>query len=277
MMTEAQGASNARRMIAAAALAASIFLAGSPVSLAQTAEERMTLATRPGVTELVLITPPAAAPVASVILFTGGSGVLFARDGAGQLHLNGENFLIRSRAKFAAAGFLVAAVDAPSDQPDGMAGFRGTQEHAQDIAVLIAYLRQRASVPVWLVGTSMGTISAANAAARLTRGGADGLVLTSSIVVQTRSAAPIQTVVAVDQITLPTLFVHNRDDACPLCAFAFVAPVMARFTGAAKKELIAVSGGTTPQSAPCEALSRHGYIGIEDEVVGDVARWIKGE
>lgn len=26
---------------------------------------------------------------------------------------------------------------------------------------------------------------------------------------------------------------------------------------------------------PCKALSRHGYIGIEDEVVAAIAAWIK--
>lgn len=276
MMTPAEGQSIARRIVPAAVLAAAIFLTASSLARAQTGEERITLATRPGVTERVLLTPPPGAAVASVILFTGSDGVLFARGPAGELRLKDQNFLIRSRAAFAAAGFLVAAVDTPSDRPDGLANFRATDEHAQDIAVLIAYLRQRAAVPVWLIGTSMGTISAANAAARLTQGGADGLVLTSSIVVQKKSTAPIQAIVAVDQIAQPTLFVHNRDDACPLCAFSAVAPVMARFTHAARKELIAVSGGTAPQSEPCEALSRHGYIGIEDEVVGDIARWIKG-
>lgn len=239
-------------------------------------EERVTIPTRPGVSELVLVTPSATTPVASVILFTGGDGVLFARDGAGHLNLKGGNFLIRSRQKFAAAGFLVASVDVPSDQPNGIAGFRTTEEHAQDIAAIIAYLRGRTRGPVWLIGTSMGTISASSVAARLKSGGPDGLVLTSSIVMQTRMIAPLQAVVAVDQIAVPVLFVHNKDDACLLTPFSAVAPVMERFSHAPRKELIAVSGGDPPRSDPCEAFSRHGYIGIEDQVVDSIARWIKG-
>lgn len=258
-------------------MAAALGLAALALSMsAQAQEERVTLPTRPGVSELVLVTPPAAAPVASVILFTGGDGVLFGRNNAGELRLKGQNFLIRSRQKFAAAGFLVASVDVPSDHAGGLAGFRNSPEHAEDIAVLIAYLRQRANLPVWLIGTSMGTISAASVAARLKSGGPDGIVLTSSIVVQSRQVAPIGAIVAVDQITQPTLFVHNKDDACMITPFNSVAPLMEKFTQARKKELIAVSGGSPPQSEACEALSRHGYIGIEDEVVGDIARWIKG-
>lgn len=76
-------------------------------------------------------------------------------------------------------------------------------------------------------------------------------------------------------ITLPTLFVHNRDDQCRFCSYSGVAPLMASFTRAAPKELITVGGGAMPQGDPCLGLSRHGYIGLEDEVVGDVAAWIK--
>jgi pimeloyl-ACP methyl ester carboxylesterase len=241
---------------------------------AMAAEELVRLETRPGVTQPFWVMTPPGPPVASVILFTGGPGLLGSQR---KPVLTGKNFLIRSRAKFAAAGFLVASVDGPSDHLEGLDdSFRASAEHARDIAAVIAYLRQKAPVPVWLVGTSRGTLSAANAAARLKRGGADGLVLTSSIVVSRRNVGSIQSGVDVGEITVPTLFVHNKDDACMVTPFAGVPALMARFTHAARKELIAVSGGSTPLSDPCEALSRHGYIGIEDEVVAKIAAWIKG-
>jgi hypothetical protein len=240
---------------------------------ARAGEELLNLPTRPGVMQPFWVMTPPATPVASIILFTGGNGVL----GSGRrTALHSNNFLIRSREKFAAAGFLVASVDAPSDHADGLDTFRSSAEHATDIASVIAYLRQRAAVPVWLIGTSKGTISAANAAARLKSGGADGLVLTSSMAVQTRRVASMNATVDVAVITLPTLFVHNKEDACPACAFSAVPALMDRFTNARKKALIAVSGGSPPESEPCEALSRHGYLGIEDEVVSDIVRWIKG-
>jgi hypothetical protein len=237
-------------------------------------EELVKLPTRPGVTQPFWVMTPPGSPVASVILFTGGPGLLFSQR---QPVLRGKNFLIRSRDKFAAAGFLVASVDGPSDHLEGLdESFRTSAEHASDIAAVIAYLRQKAAVPVWLIGTSRGTTSVANVAARLKSGGPDGLVLTSSIVAPTRILAPIQSSVDVGTIAVPTLFVHNRDDACMACPFSAVPALMARFTRAPRKELIAVSGGSTPLSDPCEALSRHGYIGIEDEVVGKIAAWIKG-
>jgi len=238
-------------------------------SAARAGEELIQLPTRQGVTQPFWLLPAAGKPVASIILFMGGNGVLH------DVHRN-QNFLIRSREKFADAGFTIASVDTPSDHPQGLDGFRASAEHAEDIAAVIAYLRQRAAVPVWLVGTSMGTISAANVAARLRSGGADGLVLTSSIVVANRRTAPVSSAVDVAAVTVPTLVVHNKDDACMACPFSAVPALLQSFTHAPRKELIAVSGGSEPRSDPCEALSRHGYIGIEDAVVGDIARWIKG-
>jgi hypothetical protein len=240
---------------------------------ARAGEELVKLPTRPGVVEPFWVTTPPGPPVASVILFTGGPGLLFSNR---QPVLTSKNFLIRSRDKFAAAGFLVVSVDGPSDHLEGLDEvFRGSAEHAQDIAAVIAYVRQKAAVPVWLIGTSRGTTSAANVAARLKTGGPDGLVMTSSIVAATRVVAPVQSTVDVGAVGVPTLFVHNKDDACMATPYAAVPSLMAKFTHAPRKELITVSGGSPPQSEPCEALSRHGYIGIEDEVVGKIVAWIK--
>jgi len=251
------------------ALAGAMFLAAMFLGLSARAEDqRIELQTRPGVTDAFLVTAPPGQPFASMILFTGGPGILAKRM---------QNFLIRSRGTFAAAGFLVASIDAPSDHPTGYdAVFRSSAEQARDVAGVIAWLRQKAAVPVWLVGTSTGTISAANAAARLKgSAGGDGLVMTSSFVPATSPPPSIPSLVDVGSITLPTLFVHNRNEACETSQFQNVMPLMERFTHAAPKELIVVAGGSPPQSGPCDPYARHGYFGIEDEVVGEIVRWIK--
>jgi hypothetical protein len=270
-----------RLTLATVVLVALSLVVGPP---ARAEEKVVQLPTRPGVTQAILMTPVQGNLVASVILLPGSPGLLFLRDGAGQVQRNtngapalyGKNFLIRTRHAFAAAGFIVASVDAPSDHLGGIDSFRGTAEHAQDIAAIIAYVRQLAPVPVWLVGTSMGTISVANAGARLKSGGPDGLVLTSSMTTATRHNVSMNNAVDVGAIAIPTLFVHNKEDGCVAASFGGVAPLMALFKNAPRKELIAVSGGSPPQGDPCEPMSRHGYVGIEDEVVGDIARWIKG-
>jgi hypothetical protein len=49
---------------------------------------------------------------------------------------------------------------------------------------------------------------------------------------------------------------------------------MARMRQAKVKELLTVSGGSL-RSGPCDALSPHGYYGIEDQVVPAIVAWIR--
>jgi len=256
------------KVLFAPALAVAL-LAAAPTR----AEELVRLETRSGVTQAFWVMAPEGSPKAAAILFAGREGVL---NSATSPDLHNDNFLIRSRARFVALGLLVASVDAPSDEAAGMVQeFRASAAHARDIAAVIAYLRQRAGVPVWLVGTSQGTVSAANVAARLSTGGADGLVLTSTIVAANRHSRPVASLVDLAAITVPTIIVHHRDDACVLCPFSAAEALLPLFTHAPRVQFIAVSGGSPPpQSDPCDALSRHGYIGIEDEVVGDIVNAI---
>jgi pimeloyl-ACP methyl ester carboxylesterase len=234
------------------------------------AEDRISLPTRSGVTQSFYLTKPEGPAVASLILFPGGDGKLRAY---GPAKAKRGNFLVRSRNLFVARGFIVAVMDAPSDQASGMDDFRVGTDHRRDIAAVIAYLRQAAPVPVWLVGTSRGTESAANGAS-LETGGPDGLVLTSSV---TREGKRERSTVFdndLGAIKVPTLLVHNRDDACQVCPFSDIQDLLDALDSAPRKELIAFEGGDMTLSEPCQALSRHGYIGIEDKVVAAIADWI---
>ena len=238
-------------------------------------EEVRTLATRAGVTDAFFLITPDAPPVASVVLFSGGEGVV----GVGRLK-NPEwgrgNFLVRNRRTFAGHGILVAVVEVPSDHKTGYGygAFRASREHAQDIAAVIAALRREASVPVWVVGTSMGTVSAANAAARLREGGPDGLVLTSSVTRKSRVVGVTLSDVDLDEIRVPTLVVHHENDACVVTPIADAWTLPRRLKRAPKKEVVAFRGGS-PVGDPCEGYAHHGYFGIDDEVVKAIADWIK--
>jgi len=210
-------------------------------------------------------------PVASVILFAGGGGTLDIKNGVINRGLG--NFLVRSRFRFAGEGFNVAVVDAPSDQRN-LRGYRDTLFHALDIKGVIAYLREASNVPVWLIGTSRGTISAANAASRLKEGGADGLVLTSTVFEQSGGGGTI-TDVDLGSITVPTLFVHHKKDRCFVTPYGAVAPHMENLKNAPKVEHMAFEGGLPDEDDPCRAMSSHGFYGIEDEVVRAIGNWIK--
>ena len=234
------------------------------------AEDLVTLQTRPGVTQPFYVTRPAGAPVASLLLFAGGDGRLVPY---GPANLQHGNFLVRSRDLFAGKGFLVAVIDTPSDQTAGLGGFRLSPEHATDIAAVVGWLGQAAPVPVWLVGTSRGSISAALGAALAP--GVHGLVLTSSV---TRDA-PAQpgSVFAVDlaRIAVPTLVVNHRDDGCFVAVPGDAQHLLDALARAPIKEAQLYDGGAPARTKPCEALSPHGYFGIEPQVVAGISDWIK--
>lgn len=228
--------------------------------------------TRPGVSQRFVYVAPDK-PKATAVLFAGGQGELrISPDG----HVGRQgNFLVRSRDLFAESGIAVAVIDAPSDRPS-LASFRQTREHVDDVRAVIAWLRREASVPVWLVGTSRGTQSAGYIATQLPRnaGGADGIVLTSTVLVHSRNMQePTVIEMALARIAVPVLVVHHKQDGCRVCPFADVPRLMSKLTAAPRKDLIAVEGGKS-DGDPCEAFAYHGYTGIERDVVAKIAEWI---
>jgi predicted alpha/beta-hydrolase family hydrolase len=237
------------------------------------AEELRTIPTRPKVTQPFLLVRPTDNPVASVILFAGGHGRLgLSAQGIGW----GEgNFLVRNRERFAQQGFVVAIVDAPSDRPQGLWNFRTSGTHAEDIKKVIAEVRRIAGTPVWLIGTSMGTVSAANAAARLKQDGPDGLVLTSTVTKESRQVGETVNAVRLKDIRVPTLVVHHKKDDCVVTPYELAIALVKNLEHAPKKELLAFSGGDLSGSDPCEAKSYHGFFGLDAEVVTAIASWIK--
>lgn len=223
------------------------------------AQERVDLPSRPGVTEPIYLTV-APNPKASGILFPSGNGdVARVRN----------NFLLRIAPRFVAAGMTVAVFDTPSDHPNGMGPpFRASPQHATDIAAAVALLKSRSPAPVWLIGTSNGSISAAEGAATVGPPGVAGVVLTSSVWAGGMLGVPL------DQIRVPVLVAHNRDDSCRNSPYGETAASMALMRQATTKELLTVSGGTL-RGNPCEAQSPHGYLGIEDQVVPPIIAWIE--
>jgi acetyl esterase/lipase len=239
----------------------------------ETGEKVVDIPTRPHVTERLLVLAPKNSPKAAVILLAGGHGGLQISDD-GSFSWGKGNFLVRSRRLFADQGLLVVVVDAPSDRlrPPYLSGFRGTAKHVMDLKAVIAWVRKKADVPVWLVGTSRGTESAAYTATYLTgRDGPDGVVLTSTILTDSKEF-PV-TSLQLDRVQIPVLIVHHVDDGCRHCSYAQISRLMDALVNTPRKQLIPVQGGQS-QGDPCEAWSHHGFNGIEPEVVKKIAAWM---
>jgi dienelactone hydrolase len=238
---------------------------------ASAADKVIDIPTRAGVTQRFLYMPAAGAK-AAVILVPGGHGGL-QLDASGTPRGLRNNFLVRSAPLFVAQGISVALVDAPSDRQSEpfLSGFRQSPQHAADVQAVIAWLRTQNAVPVWLVGTSRGTQSAAATALAIKSGGPDGLVLTSSILTDRRET-PVPDM-AVDALKIPVLVVHHEQDGCRACSFSEVPRLMNKLAAAPRKELLSFRGGNNVGD-PCEGRAYHGYNGIENEVVGRISAWI---
>lgn len=239
---------------------------------AQTAEKAIDIQTRPGVSQRMLVlTPPM--PKAAVILFTGGNGGLQISTNA-TLRSGKINFLIRNRQSFASHDLMVVVVDAPSDRqnPPYLSGFRQTRQHVNDVQAVIAWIRGQTKVPVWLIGTSRGTQSAAFVATQLSApDGPDGLVLTSTIVTDDNGIAV--PAMQLENIRIPVLVVHHEQDGCKHCAFQGASAMLEKFSAAPRKQLLAFSGGSSSGN-PCEPLSYHGFNELDADVVGQITDWI---
>lgn len=259
-------------------LASTLVLAASFATVRAESPSLISIETPRGVKQAFILIKPDN-PVASVILFAGGHGALRLRD-ASSMNWGAKNFLVRSRDKFAAQGLMVAVVDAPSDQQHGMnAIFRMSRAHASDIGAVVRYLRKEGGAPVWLVGTSMGTFSAAGGAIAAKK--VNGLVLTSTITRAkpdwkiARSHRNGVASMKLSRVAVPTLIMSHRNDGCELTPAADASKLKRRLSRSAKVEIVLLKGGSPPQSDPCEAMSQHGFLGIEDEAVTTIAKFVK--
>jgi hypothetical protein len=221
--------------------------------------------TRAGVTVPVLVREPATKPTAVVLLFAGGGGRLDLTDT--ELGRSADNFMVRTRGDFAKAGVVAVAVDAPSNHKESLRAYRISADAGTDITKLRAWAATKWKVPVWLVGTSRGTISVANAAAR--GAGARGIVLTSSV-----TAGRHETIAdtAVAKIKLPALLVHHHKDGCSASPLAGAA-ALAKQLGATWIEVH--DGDAGKPGGKCSPESHHGYLGQDAEVVGDIVQFIR--
>src|SRR5687767_5431268 len=245
----------------------------APTALAQ--QEIITLPTRPSVTQSYFLTSIPKNLQAVAVLFPGSGGLIQLRSENGKPRFNQGNFLVRSRAEFIKRGVVAAILDAPSDQQGGWGmsdEFRLGDSHFTDMIAVIGELEKRfPGVPLFLVGTSRGTISAAALGAKLGQRAA-GVVLTSSMLRQTpknsKEPGPGLSRFDFTTIKVPLLFVHHVSDQCQSTPYGDTARLSDKYP------LITVFGGASPQSGPCEAFSQHGFLGKESDTVEQIVNWM---
>ncbi|MGJ5204871.1 alpha/beta hydrolase [Bradyrhizobium sp. HKCCYLR20261] len=195
-----------------------------------------------GGSRVALIRPKAVR--ASVILLPGGDGAINVGD-HGDIHGLLGNQLVRTRNAYAARGLAVMIADANTDL-----------KAAVDYMAAIKR-------PVTVIGTSRGTLRAAEGIARGAR--PDALVLTSGLLSQdSGSSSNVMSILGSPAALPRTLVIHHTNDACKVTLPAGVEPFIKWSGGRARVKWL--SGGAE-EGDPCQARGHHGFNGLDGQVV----------
>jgi hypothetical protein len=224
-----------------------------------------------GGVERVLYLAPAR-PAAVLVMFTGGDGVVGLQPD-GRIGRPG-NFLVRTRQQWLDQGFAVAIPDVPSTLSNLTTG-RLDPSYAEIMRQVVAFAHGKSGAPVWLVGTSRGTVAAASGAANLSDHEIAGLVLTSTVTRAGNGSSESVFGANLAAIHVPVLIVSHEGDRCRLTPPSDRPQLKAALTGAPAVDIVTVSGGLPAKSGPCEAMAEHGYYGVESAAVSQIAAWIK--
>jgi pimeloyl-ACP methyl ester carboxylesterase len=266
-------------------LAALLF--ASPVAAQTRCGEIVTIDPSAGGKFVLSIAEPDAKPKVVLILLPGGNGLVDLDDDGCARALKG-NSLIRAIPEFNKGGAVTAVADAPAEWRgrDGLAAFRAEPAHAQALGVAVADLRKRFGVPVWLVGTSRGAISAANAASRLDGDARpDGVVLTSPVSAGARANQPWVLhdvfMFPLERISIPLLVLGHAKDMCLRSPPANVPRIAEKASAAPRKQAAIMEGGPGSNAKPgdlaaCEGRQPHGFLDQESDMAAGILRFVAG-
>jgi pimeloyl-ACP methyl ester carboxylesterase len=208
-------------------------------------------------------------PRATIVMLPGGAGDVGV-EGDGTLR-HGDNFVVRTRALWVAKGYTVLIPD--TVDRTNLRGLRSSSEYANLVEALIGFAHAQAVAPVFLLGTSQGSIAAMNGAAHAPAGALAGIVLTESVSRMGGSHETVFDAYPAD-VRVPALVVANRDDRCDVAPPQDAARIAGAMTRSPDVHVLDVAGGVTSSKNDCGSLSPHGYYGIEAKVIDAIGRWL---
>ena len=228
-------------------------------------EEFKTINTRDGVTISYIKNTPLKGIKAAALLFAGGYGDIGID--IKKKTVDSENFLVRSRGLFAKYGVLAITPDVPSDT-DSLKNDRGNTDYRTDISFLIKEIRKVTTKPIWLIGTSRGSITVGYHGAALD---IQGVVLTATV-----TTGNHDTVFSADlgKIKVPALVVHHENDQCGSSPADGAKELMSALANSPKRQMLLYEKGESGNSEDCGPTSPHGFLGIENQVVSAITDWM---
>jgi len=183
----------------------------------------------------------------------------------------GGIFVVRSAHLFAAQGYKVLTIDHPSDFSDYLNGgnsdydnYRNSMAHAVDLSEVINIVNSTDNLPVILVGTSRGAISAVYQYQL-----AEALAISSPVT--TGNITPVSNTLA-NKVSIPVQVSWHTLDTC---TYTLPKNSIARLNEFPDAVGVAMSGGfSNPGADVCKGDSYHGFPGIESCAVQQTTDWI---
>ena len=210
-------------------------------------------------------------PVAAVLLFPGGDGVVGI--GATGFVRYEDNFLVRSRDLWRSENLAVALPDTAGGV--SLLGHRSSADFVDMAAGILARLRVLSGkVPIFLVGTSQGSTGAANLAASLPSGRIAGLILTSPV---TQKNAGGETIYDghPDRVAVPSLIVVHAADTCRLAPPGEAAKIAATLVQAPRHDILRIDAPSPLRGPACGPFAPHGYLNAEGTTVRQITAWMR--
>ena len=184
------------------------------------------------------------------------------------------NFLIRSRRHLADNTIAVLTVDCYSDSGDYCSStYQASKERQAHIQNLIDEVKKRnpSILEVWLIGTSMGTISSSFMPIYDPKKYA-GSIHTASIT-EPYARNSYRELINFDykKSGIKQFFVHHKNDPCYLTTWSGAKSISTKY----EIPLVTVFGGSNFQGEPCNAFTEHGFRGKEREVMSVIGEIVK--
>jgi hypothetical protein len=211
---------------------------------------------------------------ATVMMLPGGSWNIGSIDPTSGM-LTGTNFFIRTIPMFLAQKFNVVTMHRPENVESLRdAVLRSGQQHGQDVISLSNYALNLGK-PVWLLGTSMGAISALNAVTLEKETKVSGIVISSAVANKTSSVKAGALDFPLEEIRVPVYVSGHAKDECRSTPPATTREIAKRLVKSKKVELKMTESGSSPSGNPCGPTHWHGYINAEQEVVRQMSEFIR--
>ena len=243
------------------------------------ADQVVTLDTRPGVKQSVLLVEPPGEVKGVVVMFPGHEGVarFVKTDDGFEVEHQGGGFTVRKKTReaYRRSGLVAALVATPTGREGGIdTQFRSSVEHSADVRGVIAFLNQKYGHKPILHGHCRGTFSPASIATQLKNDGIGGLVLSSP-----RSQGKHGAVMDYQSgvVSVPVLLVQHTEDPCPGTPYRNLDLVKRFYERSSHKvDVIRVSGGNAKEKGDSCQSGVHSFAGLEEETASAIAAWIMG-